>query len=51
MAKSFEVKKPPRRGSGFLPSFFLFSFQEKRKAKGKYKEAEKNAEGNKKRSG
>jgi hypothetical protein len=32
MAKSFEVKKPPRRGSGFLPSFFLFSFQEKRKA-------------------
>jgi len=29
-------------------AFFLFSFQEKRKAKGKYKKAEKNAEGNKK---
>ena len=44
MAKSFEVKKPPRRGGTFYPSSFSFLFgrKEKRKeAKRKEKPEEK----------
>ena len=59
MAKSFEVKKPPRRGSG-VPSLLSLFFsgekksrkkQREKKSQGeikKKKKAEKNAEGNKK---
>lgn len=33
MAKSFEVKKPPRRGGTFYPSSFSFLFRRKEKQK------------------
>jgi hypothetical protein len=33
MAKSFEVKKPPRRGGTFYPSSFSFLFGRKEKQK------------------
>lgn len=38
MAKSFEVKKPPRRGGTFYPSSFSFLFGRKEKRKEKPKE-------------